>query len=872
MKHHIATHHRHGAKPSPLVRFLEHPHGPDLGGLVHAFERVALGVGLTAAAVAATAGAVMLLRIVRRTRGGQKGTLYRLRLPEEFDRAQLAQMLSGVAGSLRRGFFSRPYLGFELHAAGRRLEPLVFASAGLSQSVVEDLIGEAIPGAQLTPLGEAKTHGTAELRPAATSLVLSEPEQLPIRTEFKADPAGLILRSLAGAGKEGHAVAQVLFAPAPGRVRRRMRGDAARFRTGRRRQPPILLGLNFALSVVLAAANAVFELFDRGPSPKASGAAPAFEVGQWDRRRADALDRKASESLFVCSLRMATWMPTRGLARARLADLVSAYGQFGGDGELHRGFEFRRLAWMQRRLMPFRTRLVLSAPELAALCPFPQRPADGVVPFEQPPARELLPSAEAPRSGIALGTSGAHGHHEPVYVTVDGLLHHAHLIGATGAGKSTTLLNLGTQLMQQGHGLVVVEPKGDLIDDLLASVPRERASEVVLLDFGDPAFPPAFNLLAGGRGQGEALAGIFSRLFGSNWGPRSDDLLRAAVLTLEGGDRTGEVPTLADVLPLLQDPRRRARYAVKDTVVLQGFWQSWERFSEGQRQQALAPLSNKLRAFLLREPVRDALVQPEAPDFRSIINEGKILLCSLSAESLGEEGASLFGSVLLHRLWQAALSLGPARGRQPLICLVDEAHRFTALPGGINEVLAQARGYGLGFVLAHQDLSQLSAELRQAMAANCRTKLTFQLDPPDNERMAKHFEPRLTAPDLLHLDRFQLAARVFDRGLSLPPATAVAPGPPEIDTVGIAGMVRMHNHIGARTVDEVAELIAKRFPELEHPPRGEVAPDVDRPPAGTHGGTPDVPPNVPPGRDNSASSGASGNSDDEDEEDLWHAV
>src|SRR5207244_3081861 len=98
----------------------------------------------------------------------------------------------------------------------------------------------AIPGAQLTRLAEAKMHGTAELHPAATSLVLSEREQLPIRTEFKADPAGLVLRSLASAGKDGRAVVQVLFAPAPGRLRGRMRGDAARFRTGRRRQPRIL--------------------------------------------------------------------------------------------------------------------------------------------------------------------------------------------------------------------------------------------------------------------------------------------------------------------------------------------------------------------------------------------------------------------------------------------------------------------------------------------------------------------------------------------------------------------------------------------------------------------------------------------------------
>lgn len=466
--------------------------------------------------------------------------------------------------------------------------------------------------------------------------------------------------------------------------------------------------------------------------------------------------------------------------------------------------------------------------------------------LEPAAARELAPTAAAASSGMLLGDTTARGRLEPVFIEPRSLLAHVHVMGATWAGKSTLNLNLACQAMREGLGVIGWDPKGDLIEAILARVPRQRIGDVVLVDFADRACPPAFNLLAGGPGQGEALAGILSRLYGGNWGPRSDDLLRAAILTLEGGADDSRVPTLADVLPLLSDPRRRARYHVRERVVLQGFWQTWEQLSEGQRQQAIAPLANKLRAFLLREHVRDALVQPEAPDLRSVIAEGKILLCSLATSVLHEDASALFGSVLLHRVWHAAQSLGPSSERPPVLCLVDEAHRFTAIPGGIGEVLAQARGYGLGFVLAHQHLIQLSPDLREALAANCRTKLCFQLDPPDNERMARHFEPRLDARDLLHLDRFQLAARIFHQGQVLPAVTAVTEPPPESEPDCVAELIRKRTRLAARSKRQVEALIAQRFPELQRPARGEVAADQTGTTAGTPGGTPDVPPRVPP--------------------------
>jgi len=607
----------------------------------------------------------------------------------------------------------------------------------------------------------------------------------PLRSERATDPAQWLLRALAECGGQEVASVQVLFAAAPARATGRMFADARRIREGKPRRPLLawLVALPFLTLVWLV------DLLQS--QPRSGQPRPAYQPSPWELERAKALERKASEQLFSCSLRLTLATSSWGRARGLLGELRSAYGVFDGRGQLRGAVEPWVTRRLEQRLLPLGSRLLLSASELAALCPLPERPADAPVALEEAPARELAPAATAPRDGIVIGQSDARGKPEPVFVDERSLLAHLHVMAATWAGKSTLLLNIACQAIARGLGLIVLEPKGDLIDQIVASVPRKRATEVILIDFSDPGYPPASNLLAGGPGQGEALAAILSRLYSGNWRPRSDDLLRAAILTLEGGATDRAVPT-----------------------------------------------------------VRDALVQPDAPDLRDVIAHGGIVLCKLSTDALSDEPAALFGSVLVHRVWQAAQSLGPSSERTPMLCLLDEAHRFTSIPGGIGEMLSQARGYGLGVVFAHQQLAQLSLELREAIAVTCRSKICFQLDPPDNERIAHHFEPRLTASDLLHLDRFQLAARIFHDGKVLPPVTATAKARPEIDDERTAELIRTRTQLAGRAKLQVKQLIAQRFPELERPARGQVAADhADNKTGtrdGTSGGTPDVPPGAPP--------------------------
>jgi hypothetical protein len=545
--------------------------------------------------------------------------------------------------------------------------------------------------------------------------------------------------------------------------------------------------------------------------------------------------------------------------------LLAALGQYQELGGLSR----RREPFCTRRLVrclpPVRPRLLLGSGEAAALIPVPEESGVAPLSFSEAPSRRVAPVAEAPSRGLLLGRSDHSGFNREVRVEPKALLQHTHVLGPTGRGKSTLLLNMAVEAMGEGMGGIVLDPTGELTSLILARVPCERAGDIDVLDLGDEGHPPALNLLACAAGEGDAQAqaicGIFARLFARFWGPRTEDILRSALTTLlVGRDPVGPAPTLADVLTLLSDPGERARYTTSDPVALDVFWRQWQTLSEPARLQALAPLSNKLRALLGNRALRSMLCQPGAPDMRERISHGGWLLVSLP-QTIGEDAADLIGSVLLHRTWQAAQRLGPLalNDRPPFLCLIDECHRFCHLPQGMTTALAQARGYGLGLVLAHQHLAQVAGhELDEAIDANCQTKICFALAAADARRMAPHFQPRLDARDLQHLGSYTIACRILHDARELPAATATtlpAPKPIAGDT---AGAIRQRAREQASERQAVEEAIRERYGRIEQPPAGRAQADepvpgeADQPDGempgegGPLGGPLDDPPDGPP--------------------------
>ena len=381
--------------------------------------------------------------------------------------------------------------------------------------------------------------------------------------------------------------------------------------------------------------------------------------------------------------------------------------------------------------------------------------------------------------------------------------HHLHLLGPTGTGKSTLLLNLAAQDIAAGRGCAVLDPKGDLVRDLLGRIPPGRIGDVVYIGPDEGALAVGLNPLSLAAGEDPDLAAenvlsIFKRIYHENWGPRTDDVLKSCLLTLLASHE----PTLAHIPQLLGDARlRRVLTAnVRDEIGLRGFWDWYEQLSEQKRSEATAPLLNKVRDFLLRPRLRRLLCQPRSTvDLRTLIDGGGILLADLGTGRWGSGASALAGSFLVARIWQAALarqSIGEAQ-RRDFQLYIDEFQTFLGIDGPFAEALAQARGLRLSLTLANQHLGQLPREVREAVRSNAGSRVVFRCGAPDARALEHELAP-LDAATLLALPRFSAAARLLNASGSFTLATLSPVAPPA----------------GAPTADAVLAASGRRFGRL----------------------------------------------------------
>jgi hypothetical protein len=316
----------------------------------------------------------------------------------------------------------------------------------------------------------------------------------------------------------------------------------------------------------------------------------------------------------------------------------------------------------------------------------------------------------------------------------------------------------------------------------------------------------------------ENLVSIFARVFSAFWGPRTDDLMRAACLTLHAQPTPR---SLADLPALLTDPTVRARHlhAVGDPL-LRGFWTWYDGLSDPAQAQIAAPLMNKIRTLLLRPFTRAVLTghyptrkpaggsTPSATatstststpggvarlvDMPSVL-DGGILLARLPKGSLGDDGTRLVGSIVVAQVWAAATARAaiPQHLRRDAALVIDECQNFLNLPYGIAEILAEARGLRLSLTLAHQHLAQLPRDLREGISSNAHNKTIFNVGPDDARDLARHTLPQLGEHDLAHLDAFHAAARLVNHGAETPAFTVRTrplPPPPRRRSPGPARM------------------------------------------------------------------------------------
>jgi hypothetical protein len=426
---------------------------------------------------------------------------------------------------------------------------------------------------------------------------------------------------------------------------------------------------------------------------------------------------------------------------------------------------------------------MVNAAELAVLLAWP---VDGVhVPgadsaFGAPP-RGLLVLPDKPKQAQndrILGVStDRRSRGDLVRFPASSIASHVHVLAPTGAGKSTTLARWVTSDIASGRSVFMVEPKGDLVTDVLARIPAEVIDRVHVVEPGATGSVVSFNPLRGPREDAErradSLLGLFKELFGTAIGPRSGDVLLHTLIALCRLDDGA----LTDIPAFLTNSgfRRQVLAAVNDPLTLAP-WAAWfEGLSDVERLHVVAPILNKTRVFTARSPVRRLLSETASGlSLDVLFREPTVVLVNLNAGVLGPQTTQLIGSLLLSQLREAVQrqTSVPTAQRRPVSVIVDEWQQFTA---GMDfaDMLATARGMNVGFTLAHQHLAQLGSSLRAAVLANTRSRLAFRPAEADAKTLAAVLG--CSADDLMKLPAYHAVAQVLVDGATSSPFVVETP-------------------------------------------------------------------------------------------------
>lgn len=742
--------------------------------------------------VIALAAAVVLLRAVlhRRTAArGREGSAYvSIAAPPEVapDGAIGAWRRMGAIElrPWRRFWYGQPHVTWEYAWTGGELSVRVWVPGTVDPGIVAQAVTSGWPGA-ITTVTPATGPLPADGAIRGGHIAWNARAQTPVEMDDPVD----VLRGLLEAGPAQDprrcALVQITVRPASRRHVAAMRRNAEGLRGGN--------------SLVDELLSFVFPAF--------GGKAQAGTETPGQRQRRTALAARMNGQMWQAGLRWAAAGP------AHAAEQVTLHEQHLDAAAVS------MLGWGHRRKRLHRARAVcntwagpgravmLNAAEVARLA---HLPSDEVVPsLERAGARTVAPPRRLLSGGRHAATIGtaAIGGKKVTLAPADGR-YHLHVMGTTGSGKSTLIQHLALADIRDRRGLVLLDPAGDLVDDLLDRLdPEEVAGRLYLID---PRLErqPGLDPLAGADEHlmADNLVAICRSIWPRFWGPRADDVLRYALLTLRARNQP------LTMLPnLLMSKRFRMSLVAElqqvqpadlpasgvledgDMTGLPGFWGWFGGMSDSNQNQAAGPVLSRMRALMSRPFVRQLCAAPKEAvfDLSQVLDRGGIVLARLPEGEIGPDTAKLVGNILRAKVWQAVTARAaiPESKRKDCAFRADEAQKFMGEPGALEDMLAQARKYHLSVTLAHQYLAQMPKEMAAAVSGQARTKLYFNLGPEDAKLAARHMAP-LAEHDLAHLDDYTAAARLYNAsaGRELPAFTMR--GLPPAPLVGNAEAIR----------------------------------------------------------------------------------
>jgi len=350
---------------------------------------------------------------------------------------------------------------------------------------------------------------------------------------------------------------------------------------------------------------------------------------------------------------------------------------------------------------------------------------------------------------------------------------HMHVLGKTGTGKSTFLKNIIIQDIQEGRGVCVIDPHGDLAKEIIDFIPPHRSRDVIYFNPADQDFPVGFNVLENVAPVirpliASQVVSIFKNIYKDSWGARLEYILYNSILSLLDYENS----TLLSIQRLLSDKEFRAQVVAKvQDPVVKNFWnKEFDNYNSDFRQEALSPIQNKVGQFLTSAPVRNIVGQIKSKlDMRFIMDNKRILICNLAKGEIGEDKTQLLGSLIVTKIFLSALQRAdqPEHLRKDFHLFIDECQNL-ATPI-LSSILSESRKYALNLTLTNQFLDQIPMDIKKAILGNVGTLVSFRLGAPDAVELEQEFAPEFSATDLENIGRHQICLKLaIDNMVSRP--------------------------------------------------------------------------------------------------------
>lgn len=671
-----------------------------------------------------------------------------------------AQLLGSLSG--KNSLFT---LELAVHNAGEEIH-FYLAVPRMAVEFVSRQIQGLWPGATVAPADEYTIfdpHGSI----VGGYLAVKKTLALPIRTyeDANLDTFAPILSSFSKLKTVGEGlVLQIIGRPAPKSVKKRLTKAIELLKKG---------GKMTARGVT-----------PPPPRKKDADSNERYIPPTVDEESLKLVTRKVSKPLFEVNVRLIASAGAPERTNELFDGLAGAFNQFSAP--LHNDLKLvvtknpRTLAY-QYAFREFSNAQVmtLSADEVASFFHFPTTATSELPRLQWNRGKQVESPANLPKSGTPIGESFYRNESKPVMITDDDRRRHVYLVGQTGTGKSTLMQNMIRADIEKGKGVALIDPHGDLIDEVLAVIPEDRIKDVIVFNPGELSRPLGLNMLENNPDRPEEktfivneMQGIFNKLFSEEtMGPMFEQYMRNALLLLmEDRDDPATLIEVPRVFTDVEFRKRKLAKAKNPTVV--DFWEKEAAKAGGEASLAnMTPyITSKFNNFLANDYVRPIIGQRRSAfNFRKVMDEQKILLVNLAKGRIGDINAGLLGMVIVGKLLMAALSRvdTPQENRKDFNLYIDEFQNFTT--DSIATILSEARKYRLNLVIAHQFIAQLTEKIRDSVFGNVGSVIAFRVGADDAETLVKQFEPVFEKNDLLNIDNRQAYVRLLINGATSSP-------------------------------------------------------------------------------------------------------